>query len=157
MMKDELVFAYGSNMDLAQMQERCPHSVLAPFVAEGRGWKLCFPRESIKRKGGVGSVVREEGSSVWGVVFCVSDRDLLRLDRFEGVAVNAYRRGMIELRKRDGQPVNAWTYFAIPEGAGKFIPHRDYIDLYMRGAEHFELPEEYIGILKEIRAGAKQG
>jgi len=154
-MKIELIFAYGSNMDQAQMQERCPKSNLSAFVAEARGWKLCFPRESKKRMGGVGSVVRAENSSVWGVVFEVSDRDLIGLDRFEGVGIKAYRREMIELRDPNGHPMNAWTYFANAEGNGECVPHRDYIDLYIRGAEHFALPEDYVRTLKEIRAGAK--
>jgi hypothetical protein len=35
----ELVFAYGSNMDIAQMRERCPDSrnVLQPLVAKAEG------------------------------------------------------------------------------------------------------------------------
>src|SRR5690242_6364360 len=85
MMKSELVFAYGSNMDPAQMRERCPESDLSWFVAEAEGWRLCFPRKSTKRKGGVGSIAREEGASVWGVVFAISERDLSRLDEYEGV------------------------------------------------------------------------
>jgi hypothetical protein len=34
-------------MDLGQMKKRCPNSELTSCVAEARGWKLCFPRESI--------------------------------------------------------------------------------------------------------------
>lgn len=152
---NELVFAYGSNMDPAQMQERCPNSSLSPFVAEARGWKVGFPRESKRRRGGVGSVIREKDSSVWGVVFSVSSCDLSGLDRFEGVGVNAYRRELIDLFDRDDHHIKAWTYFANVEGVGKFVPHIDYIDLYIRGAEHFALPEDYIGVLKRIREGAK--
>lgn len=55
------------------------------------------------------------------------------------------------------QAVNAWTYFANPEGIGTFSPHRDYIDLYIRGAEHFALPENYIESLRRIKEIAKQG
>lgn len=154
-MNNELVFAYGSNMDLAQMQERCPDSDLASFIAEARGWRLCFPRESTRRRGGVGSIVREEGLSVWGVVFSVSDRDLPILDRFEGVGVGAYRREKVDLIDPHGHSVDAWTYFANEEGSGNFLPHRDYIDLYIQGAEHFGLPGAHIEVLKRIREGAK--
>jgi hypothetical protein len=51
MNESELVFAYGSNMDPAQMRERCPESDLGWFTAEARGWRLYFPRESKKRRG----------------------------------------------------------------------------------------------------------
>ena len=56
MERSVLIFAYGSNMDLAQMKERCPNSDLQSFIAEARSWKLCFPRYSENRNGGVGSI-----------------------------------------------------------------------------------------------------
>jgi len=124
-------------------------------------WRKCGSAAPIRaylrlqRRLGVGSCARAEDSSVWGVVFAVSDRDLIRLDRFEGVGTQAYRREMIELRDLNGHPANAWTYFANAEGIGECVPHRDYIDLYIRGAEHFALPEDYVRTLREIRAGAK--
>ena len=82
----ELVFAYGSNVDPAQMRERCPESDLSRFIAEARSWRLYFPRESKKRKGGVGSIVRSANDSVWGVVFSVTKRDLTRLDLYLSAA-----------------------------------------------------------------------
>lgn len=150
-----LVFAYGSNMDLAQMKERCPNSMLATFKAEARGWKLCFPRNSVRRKGGVGSIEREEGSSVWGVVFSVNDRDLPRLDRREGVLIGAYTRGPLEVHKENGDAVPTETYFAVRQQEHNFAPHRDYIELYIRGARHFGLPAHYIASLEGVLKNAK--
>jgi len=155
-MKSELVFAYGSNMDPDQMRERCPESDLSWFVAEARGWKLCFPRESKKRRGGVGSIAPDEGSSVWGVVFAVSDRDLVRLDQYEGVSSGRYTRAQIELFGTDGGRHSAWTYFAVPEDTGDFIPHYSYIDLYVKGAIYFGLPAAYVESLKRTQDGAKR-
>jgi cation transport regulator ChaC len=148
-----LIFAYGSNMDLQQMKERAPNSELAPFIAEARGWKLCFPRESKKREGGVGSIERKEGSSVWGVVFSVTEGDLESLDSHEGVPRGRYTRGPIEVY--NGQVVLTQTYFAVREREQDFMPHRDYIDLYIRGAKHFGLPAHYIRFLERIRQRAK--
>ncbi len=143
------VFAYGSNMDQAQMRERCPGSDLSCFVAAARGWRLCFPRRSIKRKGGVGSITPDPGQSVWGVVFSVSPRDLIRLDRFEGVKKTAYRRDRISVIDQQGRIYDVWTYFAIPDDPPQeYQPHKDYIELYVRGAECFGLPEPYIESLK---------
>jgi len=115
-----LIFAYGSNMDLQQIKERCPNSDLASFLAEARGWKLCFPRESNKRKGGVGSIEREEGSSVWGVVFSVNERDLASLDSHEGVPRGRYARGPVEVYTE--QPARAQTYFAVRQREQDFAP-----------------------------------
>jgi len=146
---NELVFAYGSNMDIEQMRERCPHSDLAHFVAEARGWRLFFPRRSEGRKGGVGSIERNADSLVWGVVFYISKDDLARLDRYEGVPA-AYARERVNVMSVDGTRTDeVWTYIAVPQGA-HFLPHGDYIGHYIRGAEHFGLPQEYIQQLKSI-------
>ena len=51
------------------------------------------PRESINWKDGVGSIEKQNGSSVWGFVFSVSERDLDQLDRREGVLLRRYTRG----------------------------------------------------------------
>lgn len=157
MARNVMIFAYGSNMNLDQMKERCPHSDLASFIAEARGWKLCFPRESDKRKGGVGSMEKQEGSSVWGVVFSVSERDLKGLDRNEGVLLKRYTRGPVEVHKQNGDVVQAETYFAVRQREQDFTPHKDYIDLYLQGARHFGLPAEYLEFLDRLQEQAKSG
>jgi gamma-glutamylcyclotransferase (GGCT)/AIG2-like uncharacterized protein YtfP len=153
MKQSELVFAYGSNMDPVQIRERCPDSDLSWFLAEARGWRLCFPRHSNKRKGGVGSIVRSEDDSVFGVVFAVTKPNLTQLDAYEGVAACTYKRDYLDVFNSDGKSCSAWTYFAIQNGQNReFVPHTDYIALYIRGAEHFGLPAAYIQTLRDIRA-----
>lgn len=147
----ELVFAYGSNIDPAQMRARCPESDLSWFIAEARGRALWFPRKSDKRKGGVGSLKDEEGSSVWGVVFAVSPRDLLRLDRFEGVPSGSYERKKVEVFDSNGEGHIVWAHIAAQQEKAPFTPHRDYISLYIAGAMYYGLPAQYIAGLKRIR------
>lgn len=153
MQPSEFVFAYGSNMDPAQMRERCPGSDLSWFVAEARGCKLCFPRRSKSRKGGVGSIVPDETKSVWSVVFSVSARDLKRLDGFEGVP-NAYKRDRVSVTHQGGQSRAVWTYFANSgdDPPKEYDPHEDYISLYLKGAEYFGLPAEYVESLRALKA-----
>jgi len=152
MYQSEFIFAYGSNMDPAQMRERCPESDLSWFVAEARGWKLCFPRRSERRKGGVGSIAVDETKSVWGVVFSVSARDLGRLDGFEGVPT-CYRRDQITAADREGRDYVVWTYFAVPaEPPQEYEPHKHYIGLYVKGAEYFGLPPQYVEFLRGLEA-----
>lgn len=154
----ELVFGYGSNMDMKQMEERCPNSQLQPFIAEARGWRLCFPRRSDRRRGGVGSIVRVPGESVWRVVFHIAQRDLASLDRREGVFIDTYHREKLEVFGVDGKPQIVWTYFAVPQDnpPRHYKPHHDYIALYLRGAEHFGLPPEYQDKLRRIATNDTQ-
>ena len=157
MQESEFVFAYGSNMDPAQMRERCPESDLSWFIAEARNWRLCFPRSSIRRKGGVGSIVTNESTSVWGVVFAVSPKDLKRLDSFEGVG-RSYRRDHIDVLNQRGNSYRVWTYFANPQEdpAKEYTPHGDYIENYVRGAEYFGLPPSYVESLRMLKKTAKK-
>ena len=80
-------FAYGSNMNWQQMQRRCPSS---QFVCVGRlaNYRFAIARHSQLRGCGTANIIAEKGSEVWGVVYDVSDRDLILLDRFE----DGYRR-----------------------------------------------------------------
>jgi hypothetical protein len=150
----EFVFAYGSNMDLAQMRERCPNSMelLQPFVARAEGWKLCFPRHSHRRQGGVGSLASAAGETVWGVVFGLTEEDLAKLDRSEGVSVGAYRRARLSVAWGRALKQDVWAYFAIPpdEPPRNYQPHEDYLAQYIRGAQSFKFPAEYIDKLKRI-------
>jgi len=148
----ELVFAYGSNMDPAQMRERCPASDLTWFVARAVSRRLVFPRLSKRRGGGVGSIEEDPASSVWGVVFAITQRDLLRLDGFEGVP-KAYRRVQLGVINEEGSPIVTWTYVAIPDASPVryYDPHRDYLALYIRGADYFQLPRDYVDSLRAIR------
>jgi gamma-glutamylcyclotransferase (GGCT)/AIG2-like uncharacterized protein YtfP len=154
MIPTEYVFVYGSNMDLAQMNERCPNSkeTFQPFVAKADGWRLWFPRFSERRQGGVGSLFAAPGETVWGVVFGLTPEDLERLDRSEGVSIGAYRRARIPITWGRNLRQEVWTYFAIPkdEPPKRYIPHQDYLALYIRGAEAFKLPADYIEKLKRI-------
>jgi hypothetical protein len=149
----EFVFAYGSNMSLPQMQERCPNSknILQPFVAKAERWKLCFPRHSDRRQGGVGSIVPAINEVVWGVVFGVTLEDLAGLDRSVGVP-SSHRRDRVALTWDNRLSQDVWTYFAIPQDnpPKHYMPHQDYLALYIRGAEAFKLPAEYIDKLKKI-------
>jgi gamma-glutamylcyclotransferase (GGCT)/AIG2-like uncharacterized protein YtfP len=141
-------------MDLAQMSERCPRSKddFHPFVAKADGWKLWFPRYSDRRQGGVGSLLAAPGDAVWGVVFSITPEDLERLDRSEGVSTGAYRRAQIAIAWGNNLKQQVWTYFALPqdEPPKRYTPHEDYLAQYIRGAESFGLPTEYLNKLKRI-------
>ncbi|KAJ4327387.1 hypothetical protein N0V84_002158 [Fusarium piperis] len=87
---DVLYFAYGSNLHVAQMAQRCPSSV---FVGTGT---LSGYRWQINQRG-VANVVPADDSSVEGLVYLVNARDVRALDRSEGVARKLYQKHMLEI------------------------------------------------------------
>lgn len=108
-----LVFSYGSNLYEPQLRERCPGARVLG-AAELRGFSIAFVGESERWGGGVATVVRSTRDVVRGEVVALSDDDMQRLDRYEGVPDVYWREkrnvamGMIRVRAwvyvRDGKP-----------------------------------------------------
>ncbi len=149
-----LYFAYGSNLDWKQMRERCPSAVFV-CKAKLKDHRLDFTRYSCKRKGGVADVVPEEGHDIWGVVYQISEQDVVLLDRCEGFKPGRQENSYIRSERhvyRDGkkdEPLLASLYFAEKEEKPS-LPHIDYKLLLVEGARFWHLPEQYIATLVEI-------
>jgi hypothetical protein len=76
-------FAYGSNMSLKQMAERCPSSL---FMGKG---KICGYRWQINERG-VANIVGPATDFVEGLVYQIDAEEKRQLDRSEGVARGFY-------------------------------------------------------------------
>lgn len=101
-------FAYASNLNRKQMRERCPES-RPMFLATLPNYKLVFTGWSRQWRGGVASIKLFKGEKVRGAVYEVSERDLRRLDRYEGCP-GSYHRLKVTVFDEDGSPVEAVTY-----------------------------------------------
>lgn len=87
-----LYFAYGSNIHVAQMAERCPRSLFVGTASlSGFRWQI--------NQRGVANVVRSKNDCVEGLVYLVDAEDERRLDRSEGVSSGYYQKhlAMIDL------------------------------------------------------------
>lgn len=150
-----LYFAYGSNMDIQQIKERCAD---AEIVGSGHlpGYALCFPRMSVKRKCGVSSVEPFAGGEVWGVVYRLTATDLALLDRNEGYQsgrdrhLNSYTRLPVTVTM-NGVATEMQTYFAEPQ-SGTFLPSAAYLQHLRDGARHHGLPDSYLALLDALDA-----
>ncbi len=155
-----LYFAYGSNMSLAQMRERCPaHERVG--IARLPHWALCFPRSSPVRLCGVAGIEERRGAEVWGVVYRLSTEDLAVLDRREGYDasaafhVNRYNRCevTVELGGDPDSPATCLVYLARTE-PGTHVPSSAYLGTMIEGAVENGLPAGYIEALRAIRCVA---
>jgi gamma-glutamylcyclotransferase len=141
-------------MSLAQMKERCPQSNKIG-IGELRNYVLSFPRFSRNRKCGVSSLEKQEGQSVCGVLFEVTDSDLSSLDENEGYQIerdsskNSYNRNDIVIRLGDCTDLNCFTYVAYPQ-EGQHKPNEAYKKLIVDGASENNLPDDYLTFLKNI-------
>jgi gamma-glutamylcyclotransferase (GGCT)/AIG2-like uncharacterized protein YtfP len=149
-----LYFAYGSNMDWAQMKGRCPSAAFVG-VAQLPDHQLAFTRKSLNRGCGVADAVLEAGCTVWGAVFEISALEVGALDTSEGYRPgrdrNSYwRRACMVFLDGDGErPLTAYAYFAERE-PNPPLPNQAYKDFILSGARYWHLPGHYIAELEAI-------
>ena len=123
-------FAYGSNLNKKQMLERCPESK-PMFIATLHNYKLVFTGWSRQWRGGVASIKPFRGERVIGAIYEVSDRDLRRLDSYEGYPSN-YNRFNITVFDEDGEPIKAITYIKSGQ-LEETQPSKEYLSLIQQG------------------------
>jgi gamma-glutamylcyclotransferase (GGCT)/AIG2-like uncharacterized protein YtfP len=123
-------FAYGANLNKKQMLERCPDSKPV-FLATFHNYKLVFAGWSRKWRGGTASIKPFRGERVLGAIYEVSDRDLRRLDSYEGYPGN-YNRFNITVFDEDGEPVKAITYVKSGQ-LEETQPSKEYLSLIQQG------------------------
>ncbi len=141
-LKRELYFAYGSNLDEAQMRERCPGS-RPLFRARLPGHRLDFTHYSASRwKGGTADIVPDADETVWGLVYEMGDGDLTRLDRWEG----GYDR-VVRTVLDDGGVAHEVTTYAVRD-KGRFAPHAVYLGKILRESARLSFPTEYVDALR---------
>jgi len=154
-----LYFAYGSNLDVEMMKERCPAAVpLAKALLEGH--QLGYKRWSDSWKGGVSTIVPSMGQEVWGLLYEINKADLQSLDAVEGYDPmkykdqNAYNRDeRIVFKKGDtNQPLCAWVYVAVPQG-DYFRPTQSYLDSILKSAKLWDFPPAYLDSMAKVSAG----
>ncbi|HLK01149.1 MAG TPA: gamma-glutamylcyclotransferase [Streptosporangiaceae bacterium] len=144
-----LYAAYGSNMDPAQMLERCPHS---PQRGSGwlEGWRLTFGGEDIGWDGAMTTVVESPGDRVFVVVYDVSPTDEKALDSWDGVTLGYYRRLKVRVATLDGS-VLAWLYVLNFWEGG--LPSARHIGILADAAEKAGAPADYVADLRSRPCG----
>jgi gamma-glutamylcyclotransferase (GGCT)/AIG2-like uncharacterized protein YtfP len=141
-MKTHKYFAYGSNLDLSQMEKRCPTSEL---ISKGllSDYRLTFNTYSTGWGGGVADVIQDKGSNVWGLVFKLSDADLERLDRYEGYhkdRTSLYKRWKTMINTPKGHISDVWVYTVVEKQ--KFVqPTLEYLQIIKDAAARWDFPK----------------
>jgi len=144
-----LYAAYGSNMDPAQMLQRCPHS---PQRGAGwlEGWRLTFGGADIGWDGAMATVVEDPGSRVFVVLWDVSEFDEKELDNWDGVSLGYYRKAKVRVEALDGD-VLAWLYVLNFYEGG--LPSARTIGILADAAEQAGAPADYVGWLRTLPCG----
>ena len=135
-----LYFAYGSNMDAAQMARRCPGAVPAG-TAVLPGYRFLINER------GYATVVPAEDGETPGLLWRLDAGHVEALDRYEGHGKGLYDRCWREVRAADGAQTDALVY----------IDHRNtrvgaakpgYLERIVAAAEALGLPAAHLSLLR---------
>jgi hypothetical protein len=128
-----LYFAYGLNMDIADMARRAPHSrVLGPAVLKRHRFIIMAE--------GYASVVRDPRAEVHGLLWDLALADLRPLDRFEGLDRGLYAK-ITQPVVVAGGARRALVYVAASVEPGR--PKPGYLERILLAAAAAGLPEAY--------------
>lgn len=142
-------FAYGSNMHPKQMAERCPG---ARAVGAGvlEGWRFFITTR------GTASIIPDECSRVYGVVWRCGPPHFHALDRYEGVHWRNYARRVVTVASQSRGTLAAHTYVGFRRYPGR--ARANYLrTAVIPGAQAFGLPCDYIEELESWLPNQIQG
>lgn len=143
MAKKKYYLAYGSNLNMEQMQWRCPGAV--PLgTAEIEGYRLLFKGS---RTGSYLTIEKADGYSVPVGVWAVTEADEARLDRYEGYPQFYYKTEVdvtyTGLSSRKERKCRAFVYI-MHEDRLYGIPSYRYIDTCREGYADFGFDEDIL-------------
>lgn len=135
-------FAYGSNMNLARMTERCGKD---NFVDLG---KAQLPGYSFYFYGRGHANIRPMASqTIEGVLFQIQDSCLKSLDQVEGYP-NTYQRQAVKVNWKETN-VLAQAYI-VEKDQTVGTPTAEYYQIVLSGAQEHKLSESYIQQIKAL-------
>ncbi len=144
-------FAFGANMNDAVFRERRLIRPLEWRVGRIKDYRLRFNLEGRPRgKAAPANIEPCPGEEVWGVVYRVTRRDLVRLDSTEGVPGGFYRRLWLGAEDADKRPIEAFAYIAQGKETDG-TPSLRYITLLREGARAHGLPCHWVDRLERVR------
>ena len=129
-----MYFAYGSNLCIRQMNNRCPNnSKIGMGKLKGHRW--------IITKRGYANVIKSSDEDVWGIIYQISMSDKEKLDVYEGVSKKCYVKENLDILI-DGKIQNCLTYVDPVTDIG--IPTSTYANVINESLCDSKLPQEYV-------------
>ncbi|MGB7916097.1 MAG: gamma-glutamylcyclotransferase [Rhodomicrobium sp.] len=138
-------FANGANMHDSAFREWrgiCPSEwrpgISAAFQPQGTRGKTIYA-----------NLCADPGTEVWGVLYKITRRDLVRLEVTEGVPWWRYRPLWLDAEDISGTALQAVTYIAQGDEDDR-KPSLRYLTLLRNGAREHGLPDHYIRFLEQL-------
>ena len=142
-----LYFAYGANLDIPAMAQRCPRS-----QALGLG-RLARHRVAIMKEG-YATMVPDGSAMVHGLLFDLAFADVPALDRYEEVGSGLYQKITQPILRAEGGSVRALVYVGRGGEARGVSPAPGYLEQVIVAATSVGLPADHIAYLRSLGPGA---
>lgn len=150
-MGKRLYFAYGSNMNLDQMEFRCPEARVAGTVRL-EDFRLAFCGNATGC--GVATILPEEGSHVDGVLWEITPECERSLDRYEGYP-HLYSKEMFRVKDKMGNETEVMAYtINSPYKERPSSPSRLYLNGIVEGCRQNGIR---LGNIREAVKRAREG
>ena len=150
--QDEIwYFAFGANMHDSAFRERRGMFPLEWRAGRVKGYRLRFNLDGRpKGRAAPANLCADPQAEVWGVLYRITRRDLVRLDSTEGVPGRRYRHLWVQAEDSSDNPVLALSYIADGNEVDG-SPSLRYITLLRDGARAHGLPEHWLRFLEGIK------
>ena len=150
--QDEIwYFAFGANMHDSAFRERRGMFPLEWRAGRVEGYRLRFNLDGRpKGRAAPANLCADPQAEVWGVLYRITGRDLVRLDSTEGVPGRRYRHLWVQAEDSSDNPVLAVTYIADGNEVDG-SPSLRYITLLRDGARAHGLPEHWLRFLEGVK------
>ena len=143
-------FVYGANMHDSAFRGWRGMRPLEWRAARVRGYRLRFNLDGRPRsRAAPANLAEDPRAEVWGVLYRITRRDLVRLDATEGVPWWRYRPLWLESEDVSGDTLRAVTYIAQGDKDDR-RPSLRYLTLLREGARAHGLPDHYIRFLEQV-------
>ena len=143
-------FAYGANMHDRAFRERRRMRPIDQRVGRLHGYRLRFNLGGRpKGRAAPANLSPDAEAEVWGVLYKVRRRDLLRLDSTEGVPGRGYQPQLFEAQDCDGGVLPAVAYIARGNENDGY-PSLRYLTLLREGARANGLPAYWLQFLDSV-------
>ncbi len=141
-------FAYGSNMNPEQMKKRGIRFKKRERAVI-KGWRLEFNKMASRNpdREGYANIVKDDKEFVEGILYEIAEKDIQKLDRYEGCP-NHYYRISVKVILESSNEVEAITYIANPNKVKEGLkPSKEYLSHLLKGCDL--LSKEYCEKLRK--------
>jgi len=138
-------FAYGSNLSKERLRRRIGEW-MEEHNATLKGFRLTFAKSYSGHTSGKADIKPDPSGEVKGVIYSVTESQLSKLDKYEGVGIGVYRRKRVNVES-EGKLVSATTYVMVREIC-PLKPSNEYLEHILKGLEEHGYSKE---VMEEVR------